>query len=488
MKKPIATILASSMFVGCTSLAPKYEIPKTENPAYFKEMTPEKREQLSAWKPAQPGQVNAAHWWTRFNDPILNELEEKVLTSNMLIAESVANYHQALALVRLARSAWSPTVGIAPSVTGGRTATTNSNTVTASSYTIPVEASWAPDLFGKVASAVDQSKAAAQVSEADLEGVKLTEEVALATAYFDLRAQDEMQRVYDDTVQSYQHAVDINTVLLRTGIGSQESLIQAQTQLLTAKAQATNLHIARAQYEHAIAMLVGQPASSFAVKEGPFNVVVPVTPVGLPSQILERRPDVAAAERNMAAANAEIGVARAAYFPSLSLTGSTGFGGIEAAPAFIWSLGAALTETIWDGGSRSALIDQYTATYQMQVAAYKQSVLVSFQQVEDQLAALHHLDIELHQQDDAVASSQSYVNIAQSRYKLGIDPYLTVVQAQITLLANQQTAINVRLQQLLASVQLIGAVGGDWDRSKLSNGDGKAQEKAKETPKADVKK
>jgi NodT family efflux transporter outer membrane factor (OMF) lipoprotein len=475
MKKIVVTCLLASMSMttACTSMAPKYEVPKMDFPNFFKEMTPEKRDQLSKWKPGEPGKVENAAWWTKYNDPILNDLENQVLSSNLLIVQAVENFNQAKALVKQAQSQWYPTVGLAPSYTGQRGVPTGSTTPTLSTYTtttVPVVASWVPDIWGKVASAVDQSKASSQVSEADLEAEKLTEEVTLATTYFELRAQDEMQRVLDDTVKDYQESVRINDVLLRTGIGNQESLLQAQTQLLTARAQATNLHIARAQYEHAIALLVGQPASTFSLKETSFNVVIPDVPVGIPSQVLQRRPDVAAAERNMAAANAEIGVARAAYFPSLSINGNAGLEMLASVPAFIWSLGATLSETIFDGGSRNATLDQFKAAYRFQVASYKQTVLTSFQQVEDELAALHHLDIEVHQQDAAVDASQKYVDIAQSRFKLGIDPYLTVVEAQITLLTNKESAVTIRLQQLLASAQLVEAVGGDWDRSKLSDG------------------
>jgi NodT family efflux transporter outer membrane factor (OMF) lipoprotein len=471
MKKLVTCLLVVSTITACTSMAPNYEVPKIDSPTDFKELSPEKREQLSKWKPAEPGKVDSAAWWTKYNDPVLNDLEKQVLNSNLLIVQALESFNQAKALVRQAQSQWYPTIGLTPSFTGQRGLITGSTAITNyTTATVPITGSWAPDLWGKVAASVDESKAAAQVSEADLESVKLTQEVTVATTYFDLRAQDEMQRVLDDTVKDYEESERINDVLLRTGIGNEESLLQAQTQLLTARAQATNLHIARAQFEHAIALLVGQSASSFSIKVAPFNVVIPATPVGVPSQILQRRPDVAAAERNMASANAEIGVARSAFFPSLSISGSAGLEVIASIPAFVWSLGASLSQTLFDGGSRFATLDQFKAAYRLQVANYKQTVLTSFQQVEDQLAALHHLETEVHQQDAAVDASQKYVDIAQNRFKLGIDPYLTVVEAQITLLTNKESAVSIRLQQLVASAQLVEAVGGDWDSSKLSDG------------------
>jgi NodT family efflux transporter outer membrane factor (OMF) lipoprotein len=273
-------------------------------------------------------------------------------------------------------------------------------------------------------------------------------------------------------VKAYQDSLDLTRARFETGIDSEESVAQAETQLDTAKAQDTNLGILRAQYEHAIALLVGKPASSFSIPEQPLNANPPSIPVGLPSELLERRPDIAAGERSMAQANAEIGVARAAYFPTLTLSASAGLESSAISTLFTWpsrffSVGPQLSETLFDGGLRRATMQQYRATYEQMIATYRQDVLTAFQQVEDNLASLRILSQEIQEQDTAVMAAQRYLTIATDRYRLGLDPYLDVITAQTALFGNQQTEVTLKMQQMTSSVQLIEALGGGWDASQL---------------------
>jgi NodT family efflux transporter outer membrane factor (OMF) lipoprotein len=342
-------------------------------------------------------------------------------------------------------------------------------------YDLPFDASWTPDLWGRVRNTVKGNVAAAQASAADLENTRLTAQAELAVDYYELRTQDELQELLNDTVIAYQQALDLTKALYDTGIDADEAVAQAEVQLQSAQAQATNLGIARAQYEHAIALLIGQPASSFTLPVEPQVATVPTIPVGVPSQLLERRPDISANERLMVQANAQIGVAKAAYFPTLTLSATGGFESSSisnwlAWPSRFFSVGPSLAETLFDAGLRSATVAQYRAAYDAAVANYRQTVLTAFQQVEDNLAALRILALEIKQQDDAVAAAKRYLDIATSRYQLGLDPYLNVITAQTTLLTNQQTDAQLRMQQLVGSVQLIEALGGGWDTSQLPSG------------------
>jgi NodT family efflux transporter outer membrane factor (OMF) lipoprotein len=309
------------------------------------------------------------------------------------------------------------------------------------------------------------------MSAADLENERLLEHAELAIDYLQLREQDVLIDIYNTTIQAYQKSLELTQTLSKTGIDSDEQVAQAETQLETTQSQATNLAIARSQYEHAIATLIGKPASSFTILAKKTQLTVPLIPLSVPSQLLERRPDIAAAERAMSAANAQIGIGMAAYYPSLSLTGSAGVGsnsyvGLLSAPAFLWSVGATVAQTIFDGGSRAATVEQYKGVYQQSVATYRQTVLSAFQGVEDDLAGLRILSKQLGQQQQAIQSSQRYLDLATQRFKLGIDPYLNVLSAQVSLLSNQQTEITLQAQQLTTSVQLIEAFGGGWDPSQ----------------------
>jgi len=467
-----ALILISS----CSSVGPKYQTPSTPLPQTFS------YKETGDWSLAKPGdQLPHGKYWEIFGDPELNALENQIDVSNQNIAVAFAQFLQARALVKEAQAQYFPTVSAAPGVSvqngqssaiyaGAQPSARNSYAL----YSLPIDASWVPDLWGKIQNTVKQNIANAQVSAADLENERLIEHADLAIDYYQLRAQDSLQGLYDSTVNEYQKALNLTQALHETGIDSDESVAQAETQLEQALAQATNLKIARAQYEHAIALLLGKPATAFSIPVKPLSISPPVIPLGVPSSLLERRPDIAASERSVAAANASIGIAMSAYYPQLTLSGSAGIVGTSlqqlfSAPAFIWSVGATLSETLFDGGLRSATVDQYKAYYQQTVAQYRQTVLTAFQQVEDNLAGLRFLEKELKQQTMSVASAQRYLRIATDRYRLGLDPYLTVITAQNSVLVSEQAEITLKMQQLTTSMQLIEALGGGWDRSKLQD-------------------
>jgi NodT family efflux transporter outer membrane factor (OMF) lipoprotein len=294
----------------------------------------------------------------------------------------------------------------------------------------------------------------------------------VAVDYFQLRGQDALKQLLDATVVAYAESLKLTKALYETGIDSDESVAQAETQLEATQALDTNLGILRAQYEHAIALLVGKPASAFSIAIEPLKTPPPAIPFGVPSQLLERRPDVAANERLMAQANAQIGVARAAYFPTVTLSASAGFESPKASswltwPSRVWSVGTAVSETIYDGGLRRATMEQYRAQYDQTVANYRNTVLTAFQQVEDNLSGLRILSKEIQEQDTAVVSAQRSLKLATDRYRLGIDPYLNVITAETALFSNQQTAVNLRITQIVDSVQLVEALGGGWDASTL---------------------
>jgi NodT family efflux transporter outer membrane factor (OMF) lipoprotein len=465
--------VALVLFGGC-SFAPKYTVPPVQTPSAYKEAV--------EWKVAQPkDDVIRGKWWELFNDPQLNAFEEQVAISNQTLLAALANLQAARAVIREARSQYFPTVTGNPSVTRSRSSARaiprGTNSLTYTDYTLSAGASWEPDLWGAIRNTVKADIYSAQASAADLESLRLTAQADVASDYFSLRGQDALKGVLDDTVVAYQHTLDLTKTLFQQGIDSDEDVSEAETQLATAQAQDTNVGILRAQYEHAIALLLGKAASTFSIPVQPpeTNLMVqpPEIPVGIPSELLERRPDVAAAERSVAAANAQIGVARAAFFPTVTLGASAGYESISLAnlisgPAFMWSVGATAAQTLFDGGLRKATVEQFTAAHNAAVANYRQAVLAAFQEVEDNLAALRILSRELQQQDVAVRSAERTLSLAIHRYETGIDSYLNVIVAQTALLGNQQTAVTLHTQQMTSSVQLILTLGGGWSSSQLS--------------------
>jgi NodT family efflux transporter outer membrane factor (OMF) lipoprotein len=471
---------------GCV-VGPKYHPPAPQAPAPAYKESPSNFKENEGWTVAQPADAKLrGKWWEIFNDPELNALEEQLDINNQNIKQFFENFMEARAIVREARSQYFPTLTAVPSVTHSR-ASANVGTTTATTtgtgatstpqlqstlYSLPLEASWEPDLWGKVRNTVRQAQYAAQVSAADLENERLTEQASLAEYFFEIRGQDRLQEIYNDTVAADQKAYDLTRSLYETGIDDEISVVEAETTLRSAQAGATNVGIARAQFEHAIAVLIGKTASDFSIPVKPMTVAPPPIPVGVPSELLERRPDVAAAERTMAEANAAIGIAYAAYYPNLTLTAE---GGFESSvfhrwltwPSRFWSVGASLPETLYDAGLRRATVQQYAATYNADLAAYRQTVLSAFQQVEDGLAEVRILSKEIQQEQQAVESAQTYLKLEQARYDTGVDPYLFVLIAQTTVLADQQTLNGLQVQQMTYAVALVEALGGGWDRSQL---------------------
>jgi NodT family efflux transporter outer membrane factor (OMF) lipoprotein len=481
----LAILMTSTAFLAGCMVGPKYHTPTAPTPAAYKEVTPENMKLVDNWKVAQPSDTTIRQkWWELFNDPDLNKLEDQVDSSNQSIASAYSSFMAARALVIQARSQLFPTASTAPSITkqrqsanylGGAGSASSGSSLTFATYDLPFDATWVPDLWGRVRNTVRSNVYNAQASAADFENVRLTIQAEVASDYFQLRSQDALKDLLDSTVKAYQQSLDLTQVLYETGIDSEEAVAQAQTQLDTTLAQDTNLGIARAQFEHAIAVLLGQPPSTFTIPQQPLKTPPPPIPLSLPSELLERRPDIAASERLVAQANAQIGIARAAYFPSLSLSAA---GGLESTqftnwlilPSRFWSIGAAGAETIFDAGLRRATVQQFRAQYDADVANYRQTVLTAFQQVEDELASLRILSLQIEQQDAAVKAAQRNLDIATDRYKLGIDPYLNVITAQTTLFTNQQTDVDLRGLQMTASVGLVEALGGGWNRSQLPSG------------------
>jgi len=482
---------AMLFLAGCT-VGPKYHQPAATPqapPMTYKE-TPEQNPDSSGdWKIAQPQDAMLhGKWWEIYNDSELNSLEEQLNINNQNIKQYFENFMEARTLIAQARAQLYPTLSVGPSYTyshpsGNLKNTTGTTGASGSSSggspknselaTLPFEASWTPDLWGKVRNLIHEQQYSAQLSAADLENERLTEQASLAVYFFELRGQDALQKILDDTVVADKKSVELERARYETGVDDLISLVEAQNVLDNAQSAATNIGVARAQYEHAIAVLIGTVPSGFALAVKPLEVSPPPIPVGVPSQLLERRPDVAAAERNMASANAQIGIATAAYYPTLTLSGEAGFESsllskLLAWPSHFWTVGPTISETIFDAGLRSATVKQYVALYNADLASYRQTVLTAFQQVEDNLAAVRILSKQVQQQQQAVQSAQQYVELAQARYDTGVDTYLNVLVAQTTLLSDRQTLQSLHTQSMTFSVQLIEALGGGWDRSQLT--------------------
>ena len=469
----LITLMITFLTFGC-SLAPKYERPAVQTSAAYKEEKPV--DTKDQWKTARPkDEAIKGPWWQLFDDPDLDALEKKAAVSNQNIVSAAALFLEARAMVKEARSQYFPTLTVSPNVTRSRVGTPNAlgaagNTFT--EYTLPFDASWEPDLWGRVRNTVNSKVFAAQGAAADLENMRLSVQAELAVDYYELRNQDALKPLLDATVQSDSDTLKLMQVRYKAGLESDQAVAMSEEQLKAAQVLDTNLGILRAQYEHAIAVLVGEPSSSFSIPATVMKTTLPVIPVGLPSQLLERRPDIASAERAVAQANAQIGVARTAYFPDLTLSAAAGFEALSLAdwfswPSRFWAVGAGLSETLFDAGLQRATVAQYRAAYDQTVANYRQTVLSAFQQAEDNLAALRILSQSSQQQNEAVQAAQRNLDEATARYKAGLDPYLNVLSAQVRLSDDQQTALNLHLQQLVASVQLIKALGGGWEASQL---------------------
>jgi NodT family efflux transporter outer membrane factor (OMF) lipoprotein len=474
----ITMLLLTGCMVGPKYHAPSPSVTATAPPAAYKE-SPTQFQDTDGWKVAQPQDAMLhGKWWEIYNDPELNALEDKLNIDNQNIKQFFENFMTARTLIAEAHSQLLPTVGTVPSYQASQSSSnlTNASSAnigrTSSIASLPFDVSWAPDIWGKVRNTIREQQYNAQLSEADLENERLTEQASLAAFFFEIRGQDALQQLLNETVENDKKALELTRAQYETGIGDRLSVVEAESTLQTVQSQAINLGVARAQFEHAIAVLVGANPSQFSIPVKPLLTNAPAIPVGMPSGLLERRPDVAAAERRMAAANAQIGIAYAAYYPTLSLSASYGYQSSNFShffnfPSKFWSVGPSMSETIYDGGLRRATVNQFITTYNADVATYRQTVLTAFQQVEDSLAAVRLLSQQILKQQQAVASSEEALKLEIARYETGVDPYLNVVTLQTTLLSNQETLANLHVLEMTSSVTLIEALGGGWDLSQL---------------------
>lgn len=467
------TVLALSLaaMLGACTVGPNYVKPDVQAPAAFKE--------AQGWKAAEPkDELPRGKWWEAFNDQALNALVEQVEVSNQNIRAAEAQFRQARALSQQARAGYYPTVSGSGSVTrsrsGSSSSTTSSTGRTATLYKLGADASWEPDIWGKVQRSVESGNADVQASAADLAAAKLSAQAELAQDYFLLRVADERKKLLDDTVVAYEKSLQLTKNQYAVGVVARGDVVTAETQLKSAQAQAVDVDVQRAQLEHAIAVLIGKAPAEFSIAPTDFNLALPNIPVGVPSALLERRPDIASAERRAASANAQIGVAQAAFYPDLTLTASLGFQSSSFAkwltyPSRFWTLGPQLAQIIFDGGLRKAKTEQAVAVYDENVANYRQNVLTAFQEVEDNLASLRILEQEAQLQDDAVKAARESVTITTNQYKAGTVSYINVVNVQTIALTNERNALAILGNRLAAAVQLIKALGGGWNVSELDD-------------------
>ncbi len=469
--KPILTA-AMAMLLGACSVGPNYVRPTVTTQKEFKESAP--------WKVAQPrDEINRGAWWRIYNDRRLNELEEQVAVSNQTLKSAEAQFRQARAIVQASRAGYYPQVTAGASVDRSRNISSSSKSAsTSTAYLLNADASWELDVWGRVRRSVESGIASAQASAADLESLRLSIQAEVATDYFQLRTIDAQKRLLDETVASFQHYLDLTNNRYAAGVVSQADVLQAETQLKSAQAQAIDLGVQRSQLEHAIAVLIGKIPAEFSLEPTPAEITPPPVPFGLPSELLERRPDIAAAERRVAAANAQIGVAKVAYYPAITLSASAGFAASSISnwlswPNRVWALGAAISETIFDGGLRGAQVDEARAVYDSTVATYRQTVLNGFQEVEDNLSALRILEQEAVVQDDTLQAARKSLAITTNQYTAGTVSYLNVIVAQTTALNTEISTINILARRMAANVALIKATGGGWDASALPKIDGK---------------
>jgi NodT family efflux transporter outer membrane factor (OMF) lipoprotein len=466
---------------GCM-VGPQYARPSVPLAPAFKEPLPENFKSEDGWKPAQPSDAQLkGDWWTLFDDPQLNALEAQIDPANQTLQQAEANFRAARAAVRFNRASEAPTIGVAPSFGAVRDSNNQPylNISGANNgegdFVLPFDLNYEIDLWGRIRRTVAQAREQAQASAADLETSRLSLHAELAVDYFDLRSADAQRKLLDDTVTAFQSALQLTEDRYNGGASPLSDVTQARTQLQAAQVQATDVDIQRAMYEHAIAVLIGKPPAVFSLPPDPITVAAPTIPAipgMLPSQLLERRPDIASYERSMAAANEQIGIARAAYYPTLSLSAVAGFAGTSAVNWFSWpsslfAVGPTFSQTLFDHGRRRATSDIALAQYDGTVAAYRQSTLTAFQQVEDNLNALHNLQIEASQQHDATASAQQSLDLFNTRYEDGVDTYLQVITWQTALLQNERNDIDITQRRFEASVLLVKALGGGWDASQL---------------------
>lgn len=462
----IAFAAALAFLAACT-VGPEYVRPTVDTPQAYKE--------AGEWKVAQPRDaIERGKWWEIFGDSQLNALVEQIDISNQNVRVAEAQYRQARALVQQARAAFFPSVtgNVAATRSGAGSSTTNRGGGVANVFNLALDASWEVDVWGRVRSSVASSVAGAQASAADLETVRLSAQAELALDYFQLRVLDAQRQLLEESAAAYQKSLGLTRNRYAVGVAGKVDVAQAETQLTSTQAQAIDVGVQRAQLEHAIAILIGKSPAEFALAPVQFDVAMPQIPRGLPSELLERRPDIAAAERRVAAANAQIGVAKAAFFPSLTLSASGGFVSSSFAewltvPSRIWAIGPSIAQSIFDAGLRRAQTEQAIAAYDASVANYRQTVLSGFREVEDNLAALRILEQESKVQDDAVRAARESVTLTVNQYKAGTVSFLNVAIVQTAQLNNERTAVSILGQRFAAAVTLVKALGGGWSAPEL---------------------
>jgi NodT family efflux transporter outer membrane factor (OMF) lipoprotein len=466
----VTLLLSDACMVG-----PKYRRPTAPVPQVYKEPPP------AGWKEAQPkDQAVRGKWWEIYNDPELNALEEQVNISNQNVLLAEAQYREARDAVRIARSGLFPTVSTSPSVSRSKPSSTlspNSTLFVSGTrwdYTLPVDVSYQADVWGSIRRNVRANSALAQASAAQLENARLSFQAELATFYFELHGLDGDQDLLQRTLKLYQDYLDLTQKRFNVGVASGADVAQARTQLAVTRAALIDIGVQRAQFEHAIAILTGKPPAGLSIAPSPLKTPPPVAPVGLPSDLLERRPDIAAAERQAGSANEQIGIAKAAFYPALLFSASGGFETADIAkwfnaPSRFWSLGGQLAETLFDAGKRRAQVDMTEAAYDATVANYRLTVLTAFQQVEDNLAALRVLAEEAIAEDEAVSAAEQALAISTAQYKAGTTDYLQVITSQTAALQAEKSAVDILTRRMVADVLLIEALGGGWDTSKLPN-------------------
>jgi len=476
---PILLLSGTLLSTGCM-VGPKYVTPPAPTVPQFKEQPPTSFRESQNWQTAQPSdQTIRGDWWKLFNDPELNALEEQVTSSNQELKVAEARLRESRAQIRFNRSFLAPTISTSPSITNERLSAnqpyfpaSEANNGTGN-FTLPIDLSYEVDLWGRVRRTVSASREEAQATAADLETARLSLHAELAIDYFELRSADAQKQLLDDTVKAYTDALQLTQNRFEGGVAPKSDVAQAQTQRDAARVQDTDITVARAQFEHAIAVLIGKPPAQFTLPPYPqIRLQLPVIPVALPSTLLERRPDIAADERRMAEANDQIGIARAAFFPTISIGATGGFEGDSITnwlnwPSRLWAVGPELSQTLFDAGRRRATLTGAQANYDGTVATYRQTTLNAFQEVEDNLAVLRILETEAEQQQQATASAEESLQLFTNRYEGGVDNYLQVITAQTIALADERNDIDIRRRRMDASVLLVKAVGGGWNRSQL---------------------
>ncbi len=478
-RKVVLIALGMAALLASCTVGPKYTKPGVPTAPAYSEQPPQSFKEAAGWQTAQPGDAQIrGKWWEMFGDPQLNALEEQVPLANQTLKVSEANFRQARAAINFNQSQLYPTVSVGPAISANRISANNPTGAPGYQYglfSLPVDVSWDVDFWGRIRRTIANAREQFQASAADLENVKLELQSDLAVDYFEARSLDAQKRLLDDTVVAYQKALQLTENRYNGGVASKVEVAQAQTQLDQTQAQDIELGVARAQYEHAIAVLLGRTPEGFRLPLLPLNQSPPGIPVGLPSQLLERRPDIAAAERQVAAANEQIGIAKAAFFPDLLITAT---GGLQSGsiinwftwPSRFWSVGPQLAETALDFGRRRAQVQSAQAGYDATVANYRQTALTAFQEVEDNLSTLRILEEESAKQHQATAAAESSLQLSLNRYKGGLVTYLEVVTAQGTALSNERTDVDLVRRRMDASVLLIKALGGGWNVSQLPRG------------------